>query len=164
MEYLRENVILVYDFEIWTILRLVPIITNLTVSCAPPPCKYYGLKLPSPFSPLRVAHGTPCIPRNMRFSQSVKEFSLEKPAYNSFNAPLGSRIFVGLFVVISVFVFLAVEAGNGYESIAVFSPNFTQTSLLWYEHFGPWLHIAPSWTCQSSVIQRGQGLIPAILF
>jgi len=100
----------------------------------------------------------------MRFIQSVQNFSLEKSAYNSFKAPLPSRIFVALFIVISVFVFLAVVAGNGYESIAVFSSNYTQTSFLWYEHFGPWLHIAPSWTCQGSVIQRGQGLIPAILF
>lgn len=100
----------------------------------------------------------------MGFIQSVHKLSLEEPVYDSFKAPRASRIFAGLFIVISVFVFLAVEAGNGYESIAIFSSNYTQTSFLWYERFGRWPYIAPSWTCQSSVIQCGQGLTPAILF
>jgi hypothetical protein len=98
-----------------------------------------------------------------KFLRYVKKFSLSEPAYNSFKAPLASRIFVVLFIAVLVFVFLAVEVGNGYESIAVFSPNYTQTSFLWYERFRPFLHIAPSWTCQSSVIERGQGLAPTIL-
>jgi hypothetical protein len=96
--------------------------------------------------------------------RSVREFSLSEPSYDSFEAPLASRIFVAFFVALSIFVFLAVEAGNGYQSIAVFSPNYAQTSLLWYEHLRPWLPISASWTCQGSVIERGQGLIPVIVF
>jgi hypothetical protein len=99
----------------------------------------------------------------MRLLRYVRKFSLSKPVYDSFKAPLASRIFVLLFIGVLVFVFLAVEVGNGYESIAVFSSNYTQTSFLWYERFRPWVHIAPSWACQSSVIERGQGLTLAII-
>jgi hypothetical protein len=66
-----------------------------------------------------------------------------------------------IMLAASVLIFLIVEAANGYESVTVFSPNFKQTSFLWYEHiFGPVLDVPPSWKCQGSVLQRGQGLIP----
>jgi quinol-cytochrome oxidoreductase complex cytochrome b subunit len=95
----------------------------------------------------------------MKFIERVKELRLQRPVHTDFPRR-ESRIFFALLIIVSVFVFLAVEVGNGYQSIAVFSPNYTQTSFLWYEHG---LHIAPSWTCQGAVIQRGQGLIPPFL-
>ena len=106
-----------------------------------------------------VAHDTLCVSRNMRLT-------LSKPVYHPFNVhPWASRIFVVLFVAISVFVSLAVVAGSGYDSNALFSTNYTQTTFLWYEgKFRPWLDVPPSWTCQGSVLQHGQGLIPAIHF
>lgn len=99
-----------------------------------------------------------------RLIQKVRYYSLSEPVYNSYGAVWASRIFWLLFIIVSVFVFLAVEVGNGYDSVATLSPNYAQTSSsLWYEnsYFGSLL---PSWTCQGSVIQRGQGLIPTILF
>ena len=86
---------------------------------------------------------------------------LHQPVYEGFIVDWKSYIFVALFAAITLFVFLAVQVGNGYQSVAVSSQNYTQTSFLWYEHL---VHIAPSWNCQSSVIERGQGSIPAILF
>jgi hypothetical protein len=96
----------------------------------------------------------------MGFIKSLKKFTLSEPAYKPLGGPVASWIFVIVLFLISVFVFLAVVVGNGYESIAIFSSNYTQTSFPWYERFRPaWLDIAPSWACQTSVIQRGQGLI-----
>ena len=129
---------------------------KLNITRAPPLCKSC-LKSP----PARHLD-PPTHPRYTLPSTSMA-FTLAEPAYNSLEAPVASRIFVVLFIIISVLVFMAVEAGNGYESIALSSTNYTQTSFLWYEHFPSWANIAPSWACQPSVIQRGQGLIPAIL-
>lgn len=91
---------------------------------------------------------------------SIKNFRLQYPLNENFSQRT-SRWFAAILIVVAVILMLITAAAQAYEPISVYSRDYNDNTLLWYERLlgnaTSSLGLLQSWACSGSIIQLGDG-------
>jgi hypothetical protein len=91
---------------------------------------------------------------------SIRDFRLQYPHNGNFSRRI-SRWFAAILIVVAVILMLITASAQAYEPISVYSRDYNDNNLLWYERLlgnaTSRLGLPQSWVCSGSIILLGQG-------